>query len=249
MRHWFATGCLFTLLYTICLLASAPARLLTLFSPAQLQWIGVSGTLWQGEAEQLRVGKRLLGKLNWQWGWRSGLPVWQLRLQGGEIGQGRVTVGWMGDWQLSEGRWQLPVETLPTLLGYPLPLEGRGELALELDNARFDGQQCLALTAKVEWRSAQFNLLGQSLPLGEPQLKLRCEPQRLLFALHPPQAPLKLFGEGSVDRRGAYRFSGGLAAMEAVPAQWRQVVEAATRPGAEGKRTIEGAGIWPINLY
>ncbi len=164
-------------------------------------------------------------------------------------GHGGVTIGWMGHWQLSAGRWQLPLEALPALLGYAQPLEGRGELALVLEDARFDAQQCLALAAKVELRRAQFSLLGQTLTLGEPQLRLRCEPQRLLFALHPPQPPLKLFGEGSVDLRGAYRFSGGLGAMEAVPAQWRQAVEAATRAGTEGKRTIEGTGIWPINLY
>lgn len=249
MRRWLTRGCLLALLYAVCLLVSAPARLLTSFSPLQLQWEGVSGTLWQGEAEQLRVGKRQLGKLNWQWGWRNGLPVWRLTLRDGEMGHGGVTIGWLGQWQLSAGRWQLPVETLPALLGYDLPLEGRGELALVLEDARFDARQCLALAARVEWRSAQFTLLGQTLALGEPQLRLRCEPQRLLFALHPPQPPLKLFGEGSIDWRGAYRFNGGLGAMEAVPAQWRQAVEAATRPGAEGKRTIEVAGIWPINLY
>jgi general secretion pathway protein N len=247
MRRWFTTGCLLALLYAACLLASAPARLLTVFSPAQLQWIGVSGTLWQGEAEQLRVGKRLLGRLNWQSGWRNGLPVWQLTLREGEMGHGGVTIGWMGHWQLSAGHWQLPVEALPALLGYALPLEGRGELALVLEDARFDAQQCLALAAKVELRRVQFSLLGQTLALGEPQLRLRCEPQRLLFALHPPQPPLKLFGEGSVDPRGAYRFSGGLGAMEAVPAQWRQAVEAATRPSTEGKRTIEVTGLWKIN--
>ena len=249
MRRWLLSGCLLVLLYVVCLLVSAPARLLTTLSPVQLQWAGVSGTLWQGEAEQLRVGKRLLGRLTWQSGWRNGLPVWRLTLREGEIGRGRVTIGWMGHWQLSAGRWQLPVEALPTLLGYALPLEGRGELALVLENARFDARQCLDLTANVEWRSAQFTLLGQTLALGEPQLRLRCEPQRLLFALHPPQPPLKLFGEGSMDWRGAYRFSGGLGAMEAVPAQWRQAVETATRPGSEGKWTIEVAGIWPTHLY
>lgn len=247
MRRWLARGCLLILLYALCLLASAPARLLTFFSPVQLQLTGVTGTLWQGKVEQLRVAKRQLGKLHWQWGWRHGLPVWRLRLQDGEIGRGSVTVGWLGHWQLSEGRWQLPVETLPALLGHALPLEGRGELTLTLENARFDAQQCLALAATMTWRSAQFNLLGQTLSLGEPQLQLRCESQRLLFALHSPQPPLKLFGEGSVDLRGAYRFSGGIGTIEALPSQWRQAVEAATRPGAEGKRMIEVAGTWLVN--
>lgn len=247
MRRYLTWGCLLVLMYVVCLLASAPARLLTAFSPPQLQWIGVSGTLWQGEAEQLRVGKRLLGRLTWQWGWRNGLPVWRLMLRNGEMGHGGVTVGWMGHWRLSAGHWQLSAEALPALLGYSLPLEGRGELALVVEDARFDAQQCLALAANVEWRSAQFGLLGQTLALGAPQLGLRCEPQRLLFALHPPQLPLKLFGEGSVDRSGAYRFSGGIGAMEAIPAQWRQAVDAATRPGTEGKRTIEVAGRWLNN--
>ncbi len=244
MRRWLRGGCLFLLLYAACLVVSAPARLLTIFSPAHLRFAEVSGSLWHGKAGQLRWGERLLGKLSWQWGWRHGLPVWRLALEEGELGRGGATVGWMGHWQLSEGRWQLPIDALTALLGNPLPLEGRGELALALENARFTTQECLALAAKVEWRSAQFILLGQAMPLGKPQLRLRCEPQRLLFALTPSQPPLRLFGEGSVDGRGRYHFSGGIGALEALPAQWRQAVEAATRPGVEGKRTIEVSGIW-----
>lgn len=246
MRLWLWRGGLFLLLYAACLLVSVPARWLAAFSPPPLQFNSVSGSLWQGEAGQVQWGKRQLGKLNWQWGWRQGLPVWRLSLAEGELGSGQVTIGWMGHWQLSAGHWQLSVERLPALLGYPLALEGRGELALALEDARFNATQCLALAANLEWRSAQFTLLGQTMLLDEPQLRLRCEPERLLFTLHPPQPPLRLFGEGSVDRRGGYHFSGGMGAMEALPTQWRQAVEAATQSGSEGQRTIEVSGIWPI---
>lgn len=246
MCRWLWRGGLFLLLYAVCLLVSVPARLLTVFSPPQLQFNSVSGSLWQGEAGQLQWGKRLLGKLNWHWGWRHGLPVWRLSLAEGELGSGQLTLGWMGHWRLSAGHWQLPVERLPALLGYPHALVGRGELALVLEDARFNATECLTLVAKVEWRSAQFTLLGQTMPLGEPQLRLRCEPDRLLFAFHPQQPPLRLFGEGSVDRRGSYHFNGGVGAMDALPAPWRQAVEAATRSGSEGQRTIEVSGIWPI---
>ncbi|WP_431223960.1 type II secretion system protein N [Serratia sp. L9] len=217
MRRWLRRICLFLLLYIACLLVSLPVRLLIAFSPAQLQFNSVSGTLWHGEAGQLQWGKRLLGKLNWHWGWRHGLPVWRLSLAEGEIGSGQVTIGWMGHWQLSAGHWQLPVERLPALLGYPLALEGRGELALVVEDARFSATECLALVANVEWRSAQVTLLGQTMPLGEPQLRLRCEPERLLFAFQPQQPPLRLFGEGRVDRHGSYHFNGGLGGWKHCP--------------------------------
>ncbi|NIY46299.1 type II secretion system protein N [Cedecea colo] len=245
MRRWLRWGGLFLLLYVVCLLVSAPARLLTPFTSDRLQFTVISGTLWQGKAEQLRWRNRLLGNLSWRWGWHHGLPVIRLALTAGEVGEGRITVGWLRHWQLSTGRWQLPISRLPAIFGYAVPLEGQGHLVLALDNASFNAGKCLMLTASVEWRQAQLSILGQTTSLGEPRLQLRCEPQRLLFTFHPQQPPLKLFGEGSLDRSGNYHFRGGIGAPEALPAQWQQAVEVATSPGEDGSRKTEVAGIWP----
>ncbi|QHM70215.1 type II secretion system protein N [Mixta intestinalis] len=207
----------FLLVYFIALVITAPAALLVRALPAQIQAEDAEGSFWAGSLQRLRWQHLDLHRVTWRWQWGYGLPTIRLTAQG-NVGQGAVTLGWNGGWQLSNGRWQASAQKALTLIDMPLPFHGEGELRLTLDRLRFDSAGCQQLKAALAWREAALVMNAQRAVAGEPKLTFSCQPQRLIFALQEPHR-LHASGQGSVDRAGNYRFSGRLRAPADLPAQ------------------------------
>lgn len=230
----------FLLLYGAALVINLPARLLVRFLPPPVQVTAVSGTVWSGHIGQLRWQTLSLNNVSWRWAW----PGIRITAQG-DAGRGGVTLGWMGAWRLSDGRWQTPLQAVMDLTGLPLPVGGGGDLVLTLDRMRVDAGGCRDLAATLTWQGAALIAGEQRVALGEPRAQLGCQPRQLTFELRQMRNAPLLAGQGSFDAAG-YRFSGRIGLPDALPPLWRQMAENATRPGDNGQRITEISGTWTL---
>lgn len=163
-------GLLFAFL--VLLLVTAPAIVVTRTTsqlvPA-LAFSGVSGSLWQGEAAQLRYGAVSLANVRWQ------LSPWQLFLGKAALqfefgspqtarGNGRIAAGFGGAIASDELYLQLPAQALQPLIALTGVQLG-GELQLNLRELALDGRHIERLQGRIVWQRAQVRT-----PLGQPQL-------------------------------------------------------------------------------
>ncbi|NDJ56027.1 type II secretion system protein N [Enterobacteriaceae bacterium 4M9] len=239
-------GALCLLLYLLALAFTAPARLVARLLPEHISTSGVTGTIWAGQFLNLRWKNISSGDVSWRWGWYNGLPGVYVMAQGGPV-QGNAHIGWLGSWRVSDARLKAEAQPLLALSGVMLPLEAQGELTLTLTTLRITPAACLALEARLDWHEAQLGALGQRLALGEPQLDMRCEGQRIKGVLRQAQAPLPFSAQGSLDYGGEYRVSGQSGPTDALPAPWPQMINSVTQPAPDGQRIMEVSGKWTLH--
>ncbi len=166
-------------LFVLSLLVHAPARLMGFaLADSNVAMSGFSGSLWRGQAEQLRVplsGQSFqLGQVRWQ------LSPWSLVLLSPNIqldtewGQQRLRA------ELSVAPWrgprihsaELSADARLVRLFVPVDLRGRGQLtlsevALGKDGMPFDG------TARLVWQRASWLGNRSVQPLGDYVLELQ----------------------------------------------------------------------------
>ncbi|OLU28705.1 general secretion pathway protein GspN [Pseudomonas sp. PA15(2017)] len=145
------------LVFTVTLLVELPAR--WLMAPLPVPLAGISGSIWQGEAE--RLGD--LGPLHWRW------QPWRLNAQ--------ASAGYQGQrWQLQVSGWPWawhaslrPVSDPHTLeTGYRLAGQWQGHIELEGRGAR-----CLSANGNLQGDDLAL-LAPWQLELGQARLALDC---------------------------------------------------------------------------
>lgn len=179
--------------------------------------VSATGTLWHGQMLLAANGRSLPGW--WQWKWSAsnllkGGPSVSLRhpwLDAPLTAQWRWT-----HWQLSAGRAQIPVATVATILPWfgVLQPDG-GELSVQWD--AFSTQGTPVRHIMLSWHNASSALAPIS-PLGSYDCRLRFEPGKPIAAVLSTSAgPLHLEGSGTLQRNGAWQFSGTAQTATAPP--------------------------------
>lgn len=165
-------GVALTFAFLLMLLITAPATLLTRtagkFVP-DLAFSGVTGSLWHGNAQQLRIGAISLVDFNWRLSpWQ--LPLGRAALQFqfddglGQRGSGAVQASATGQLQASEVSLLLPAQALQPFINLT-GVQLHGDLQLELNDAAISNGRVERLQGRLNWSRAQVKT-----PLGQPQL-------------------------------------------------------------------------------
>lgn len=211
----------------------------------QVKLAGISGTLWQGEAQQLQLNKQVVADLNWQ------LSAWSLLLGelSGEVSlhqdkaylQSQLTTPLSGGEVVAsdiEGR--LPLNLIqPYLAQLPLPLEG--VLSLKLKTLQLDAagrpQQA---EGRIVWHQAGVSA-PQQLLFGDLQMDLESVAGGgIKGTISDSGGPLKLNVILTLSAEGSYQVKGTIKGAESAPPELRQTLTMLGRANAEGA--------YPLNL-
>lgn len=143
----------FSLVFLVSVLAGLPAN--WLLAPMAAQ--GVSGSLWQGQAQ--RLGQ--VGPLAWHW------QPWRLQAQ--------VNLGFQGqDWQLKVAgwpwNWTAAVEPLQRTLAMPLSYRLTGEWTGRIE-VQGSGRQCQGSQGEIAGHNLAL-VAPWSVPLGATRVRL-----------------------------------------------------------------------------
>ncbi|CAI8787445.1 type II secretion system protein N [Pseudomonas donghuensis] len=145
----------FSLVFLVSVLAGLPAN--WLLAPMAAQ--GVSGSLWQGQAQ--RLGQ--VGPLAWHW------QPWRLQAQ--------VNLGFQGqDWQLKVAgwpwNWTAAVEPLQRTLAMPLSYRLTGEWTGRIE-VQGSGRQCQGSQGEIAGHNLAL-VAPWSVPLGATRVRVDC---------------------------------------------------------------------------
>ena len=226
-RRLLGYGALLAAVYLVSLLALFPARAAwPLIEPRldlllTLEVEGISGTLWKGRADEVRVNGRRLGALEWRWrpsallGARLGFQLaWSAGPEWVSLALGLRR----GSLQARDVRGQFEADRLQRLFDLPLLLNGSVELDVaELEYSRDAGFR--TLRGSLGWRDAAGGL-PRPMPLGHYRIELEGDDGRLLARVASgPESSLEASGFADWHPASGYRVELNLrAGADAAPA-------------------------------
>ncbi|MBE0510337.1 MAG: type II secretion system protein N [Chromatiales bacterium] len=259
MKRILALSGLGLLAYLVFLIAMLPASQVWRFAAEpiqrqapQLAVYGLSGTLWRGQASELRWQGHSLGRLEWQ------LSPWSLLRQRldsrfslqtpqGYL-QGRLQLPLSAtSLELAEVQGRLPLQELSRFANN-LPLQLDGQLSIQLKQLRRDKQGAIqALQGQLIWHQASV-LMGEPLSLGDLRAELSDNGEGALRAqLHDHGGPLRLDGEFHLSAQGRYRLQANLGSRESAQPALQQGLAMLGRPDAQGNYPLQFNGSLPGN--
>lgn len=184
------------------LLAHLPARLVVPKVSGELQFEGISGSVWRGGVRQVSLSGTLLpiGGLDWSvkpLSLFTGKVRADFREQQTPSNRGRAAWGLLSrKVELSEMHWQLSAESMRAWIGMPgLVVQGRFELDLQSlalpPGASFPSQ----LEGRLEWQDAVLRAGSEYLTVGAPAVALSVEGETIAGLVTNTQPTLP--GDGS----------------------------------------------------
>ncbi|MBB5017885.1 hypothetical protein HNQ59_001155 [Chitinivorax tropicus] len=224
------------LLYLLFLVSTAPASLLPMVLdkvlPGRIGLIGLSGSIWQGHAQQLTLdGQVLADKLDWS------LSAWRLLT-------GRLGI----DLQATQGKAKVVADTdsillKETQLSLPLPLLGQvvkpiglyqltGQGALNTQQFEWD-RGVASGELVIEWRQAASGMV--SLPtLGDYRLEAKAGPRGFSGKVSTLSGALNVSGDGTWSQKEGLSVHLQLRPDPAQAAVLRPLLSVAGQPAADG---------------
>ncbi|HEX21983.1 MAG TPA: type II secretion system protein N [Chromatiales bacterium] len=237
------------LAYVIFLLAQFPADRAYAWWKAgpgaqqKLALTGLSGSVWQGGAQQALINGQRLQGLEWH------LKPWtvlfgkleldyEIRLNDG-FARGSVATDPQGTVRLDAVEAKLPLAqlSLPAIAA----LRPSGVVNLNLQNVDWNGEALLAAQGRMVWSDAGISLL-QPLQFGDLALTLETRDDGVIGELSDAGGPLQAEGLITLKADGSYQFTGSFAAREGAQSPLGQALGALGRPGADGRIQVNQSG-------
>ncbi|GGD76990.1 type II secretion system protein N [Lacimicrobium alkaliphilum] len=227
--------------YVVFLIAKLPAEQLVarVDLPDNLKVQNVSGTLWQGQIEQMSIQGIPIRRLEWQlspWGLLTGKAV--LDLQAGNI-RNPEELSLTGEVSLSKdavGARDLmiyvPADLIIAQLPLPLPVNARGRFKVnlqELDYAR----QCQSLEGTGQWLNAEVAGAQGYIPLGNFDAGLSCRDNAVLVSIEEPNS-FGLSAEAAISPELNIRVNGRFRPSQDLPQEVHEAARLFGQPDDQG---------------
>ncbi len=229
MKRILLTGVFTVACYLFFLISQCPvARVLPwLPLPPGLVLSGPSGTLWQGDFEQVMWRGKLLQKVGWHLPLSSVLlfdPVIELSFKDRNTLQGQAELGWASGirWRdvdlRADAAWLLSQAPMPL----PVPVTATGDVRLQLAELIVTPQQCVTLAGNLLWRGAEVQSPMGALRLDDARAQLSCEQGKWVAKVQQDSPQLKLNGRAELDFKGNYSVQGTLTPGVELPPSFAQ---------------------------
>lgn len=175
---------IFLLFFAISLVVSVPvAQLLPYLPlPKALQLHGVSGTLWQGKAQDVYWQKTSLGQVHWDWQssalWQGDLAyqvrfgegsTWQLR------GRGLVGMHWSGQAFARQVFASIPAQSVASQFDLPVPISVTGQVELTVRDWQYAQPWCASGEGEVVWNTDALGTPMGPLQVGPVITEIQCQ--------------------------------------------------------------------------
>lgn len=232
-------------LFLVFAVALWPARIAAdWFLPAGVGLAGVDGTLWEGSASALSIGRTGLGSLEWDSagaGLLMGRPAWRLRLVDREaFARGLVRVGGAGDLELQDVELSARLESLPGRLS----LGGvAGALSARLERFVVEDGRLVLIRGRGE--AARVTPPGvEGGDLGTLEVVFPGTPEApLTGSFTATEGPLLVEdGMVAVEPDGRYQVSARVTAGPGAPPWLQRAMEFLGSPDPEGYRQFGFSG-------
>ncbi|HAS61829.1 MAG TPA: general secretion pathway protein GspN [Vibrio sp.] len=180
--------------------------------PSQLKIAGASGSLWQGQVQQLQWQHYNLGQVSWQ--------LQPMQLLTGNL-QAKVRLGRGNPWQLRargvvgyglQGAYvekviaSMPATELMKLAPpIPVPLDIAGQLELSIESLQYASPYCRAGKGNLVWNSDQIGTPLASLQVGPVSADLSCKESNI--KVQGKQQSKQVTSEFSLDLQANRQYS------------------------------------------
>lgn len=235
----FAWGAALAGLFTILLVASAPARLLAWVLPSeQVVMQGFSGSLWRGEVARCLVftgaGYLHLGELTWSLKPLSLLlfaPSLEFHSQWGEqIARGEVTAHGAQDLSLADLDARFPAKLLRQLA----PVAVAGSFSIQAQQLRLHEGLPVSALGRVVWERGAWLSPRGVMPLGSYALDFeQREGNPLTGEVVTLEGPIAAAGTASLTGR-AFDIDVVISSDQTLDDQLRQALSLVASPQGEG---------------
>jgi len=177
MQKWllFIFGCI---VFGFSLLAQLPAQLVFPESSGKFQFIGISGSVWQGEVKQILFSGKALPIRNLSWTTNpTALVTGTLNAdfyeQHTPNNRGNVGLNLLSrQLELHALHWQLPTRSLDPWI--PLPrVSARGHFVLDLQTLQLPANKLFPsqLEGRLDWQNAELQINSDYWHIGSPVMQ------------------------------------------------------------------------------
>ncbi|MGJ8679592.1 type II secretion system protein N [Paraglaciecola sp.] len=249
MKSFLKWGAACLLVYCIFLVVKLPANLVLakLPMPAQIKVSGVSGTIWNGQAQMLSYQGFPIENVNWS---LSVLPLLMgsvsVEIKGGNLRQAdQISI--QGELSVSSSQASandltayVPADIVLMNLPLPIPVQGEGRFKIELQELDFDLiQGCQVVQGKGQWINAKVAGVGKTIDLGNFDASLACEKNEVLVKVKEPNT-FGLTAQVNIPVNNQFKVNGRFKPAPSLP---KEVHQAALFFGDKGSD-----GYYPINF-
>lgn len=235
--------------YFIFLLAALPATYMTHWVSTHLSGVqlsDVTGSVFAGRAEGLRVGSRNLGAVEWHFDWLAPFTAtlgyrFHLHDDTRDIA-GRLDAG-LGSLHVRDLKGRMPVASLEPWL--PLPTHSlSGSLVFDLKQVQLKAGHLQSATGDVELDDGVMSW-PTNFTLGSFRLNLTPATGGGVDGdINDVASPLKLQAKLGLTPAGAYHLSGVLAARDPDDAATHTLLANLGRPDSTGQYPFDFKGQW-----
>jgi hypothetical protein len=180
-QKWFLiiSGCI---VFGLSLLAHLPAQLVIPKNSGKFQFLGISGSLWQGEVKQILLSGKALPIRNLNWTANplalfTGTFNADFHEQLTPVNRGNMDLNLLSrQIELHATHWQLPTSSLDAWISLP-GMRARGQFVLDLQTLQLPANQLFPrqLEARLDWQNAELQIDSESWPVGSPVTQFSTE--------------------------------------------------------------------------
>ena len=209
--------------YLVFLFVSVPASFLTRYilpsvdTKQQVKLQNVHGSIWNGAANDTRVGSFNLGRLDWKlsgWGLITGDVDLKLKFKNeSSKGNGNVTLGFGGATEASDVELSVPAETLqPLFYGFPVSISG--DLKGSIAELVYEENKTINADGRIVWQGAALRA-PQNIELGSFLIQLTPNNNGTKIKItDESEGPVKTEITVRVEGNGKYSLNGWLQARD-----------------------------------
>lgn len=184
MKQWINRIIWGLFFYLIFLIATLPAYLLVsrIELGNQVKLGNVSGTIWSGQIDQVKIDKTILKNVRWDYNF-SQLLTAQLAVDL-TFGHARKILEPQGSAQLRYGlngpsladaKVKLPADLIVQQLEMPFKVQASGLVEANIAQAQLGEPVCHSLVGDIDWKLAGVNAMKTSFDYGDISAKLSCD--------------------------------------------------------------------------
>ncbi|MER2492407.1 type II secretion system protein N [Catenovulum sediminis] len=248
MKVWISRLTWAILFYLIFLLATIPAHLVTaqVTLPKNIELGNVSGTLWQGKVDMLRVDKILLKDVRWDVVF-SRLLTAKLAVDI-EFGdrrkilepQGSLTAlyGASGP-ALQDVKVKMPADLIAQQIPIPFPVEAAGLVELNLNHVEQGKPVCSELDGRIDWRMASVNAMNSNFVYGDIAADLSCDEGAAVAIARGNKEILILDLKARLNTMKNYAIGGHIALGPKADTALRNAIGFLGNPDADGRYMVK----------
>jgi general secretion pathway protein N len=246
MKSVLKWGSLCLVVYFIFLIVKLPAvHVLSIIQlPKEVSVIGVSGTVWKGQAQRAQANGLPVNNLNWS---LSFLPLLLGEISA-DIKAGNIRdidqISATGHISFSGQRIQaddllayIPTNLVMGLLTLPIPVQADGRFKVQLNEVDYEAG-CQTLTGKGQWLNANYTSTTGVIELGNFDAELSCQDGNVVVDVKPPNS-FSLTAKAMIPANMKFKIEGRFKPNVNLPKEVHQAAQFFGKASADGYYPIK----------